>query len=343
MIRLSHLLGRGQLWPLAPASALVGAIASARDLAFRWGLLPSQAAGVPVISVGNCIAGGSGKTPVVAELLDLLLALKRQPAVIARGYGAEADGRNDEAKMLPGPVHCHPRRVRAAAEAIAAGADCLIMDDGFQHRALQRHLDLVCIDASRPWGWVDSRRGAYLPWGLMREGPAALRRAQALIASRWDQASEAQRSHLRNLAHGRQLPLLRCQHRPHRLRPVHATPTAAGAGDQLEQLPQGRWLALSAIAHPQAFHHTLRQAGAQLVEFISFPDHHHFRACDLRAVRQRAAQHKARVICTAKDAVKLAALVAELPAMECWCLDIQLHWEGQDRLRLQQLVVQALL
>ena len=113
----------------------MGLISSLRDYAFSRGLLRSTRVNVTVISIGNLIAGGSGKTPVVAWMLDYLRQRHYEPAVIARGYGGATAGEaNDEAAMLGSAVYCHPQRATAAATAIASGANCLIMDDGLQHR-----------------------------------------------------------------------------------------------------------------------------------------------------------------------------------------------------------------
>ena len=113
----------------------------------------------------------------MAWLLESLKGMGYSPAVIARGYGSAAVGEaNDEAQMLNGAVYCHPQRRIAAKAAIQNGADYLIMDDGFQHRQLHRDTDLLCIDATRPWGWQHNRFGAFLPFGILREHGHALRR-----------------------------------------------------------------------------------------------------------------------------------------------------------------------
>ena len=164
-------------------------IVRVRNAAYDWGWLRVRRLPVPVISVGNIAVGGTGKTPVVQWLIDYLRENGKNPAVVARGYKAGADGENDEAAMLSAPVFCDPDRYRGGTQAITAGHDCLIMDDGFQHRRLHRDVDLVCLDASRPTGHRSARQPRTLPLGLFREGYKALSRADAVVLTRCEQAS----------------------------------------------------------------------------------------------------------------------------------------------------------
>jgi len=165
----------------APA-ALVGVATDLRRLAYDLGLFPSARLTVPVISVGNLTAGGTGKTPFVAHIVGELRRRGLRPGVLSRGYGARADGADaDETRMLAhqlGDVdHVEdPDRIRGGQVLVEAGVDVIVLDDGFQHRRLGRDLDLVLIDATRPWGLPAPPEGgepvrAFLPRGLLREGP----------------------------------------------------------------------------------------------------------------------------------------------------------------------------
>ena len=140
---------------------------------YRRALLPSRRAKVPVICIGNITTGGTGKTPMVAWVVGRLKAAGCNPAILTRGYRPAA-GQSDEAELLKhlcdAPVVINGDRPAGAAQAVAGGADVLVMDDGFQHRRLRRDMDVVLIDATNPFGY-----GHCLPRGLLREGPSALR------------------------------------------------------------------------------------------------------------------------------------------------------------------------
>jgi hypothetical protein len=169
--------------PLIPISWLYGLAAERRRarLSARGVRLP-----VPVVSVGNITCGGTGKTPAVEMIVRDLLARGRHPAILSRGYRAGADGTNDEGRVLSRalpeiPHLVVPDRAGGGRAAITAGADVLVLDDGFQHVRLSRDLDLVLIDALDPFGG-----GRVLPAGLLRE---PLRAHSRTIAIGWSPAA----------------------------------------------------------------------------------------------------------------------------------------------------------
>jgi len=141
----------------------------------------------PVVSVGNLTVGGTGKTPMVAYLANLLVAEGYRPLIVSRGYGAEAGAMNEEARELADacpdvPQVQRPDRLQAIRDWSASEpCDVAILDDGFQHRRLARDLDIVLIDALRPFGY-----GHVLPRGLLREPPAALARADLVVITHAD-------------------------------------------------------------------------------------------------------------------------------------------------------------
>ncbi|HET9481551.1 MAG TPA: tetraacyldisaccharide 4'-kinase, partial [Candidatus Polarisedimenticolia bacterium] len=198
--------GAGILGLLEPIYA---AAVRLRGALYDRGWIAAHRLGVPVISVGNLSAGGSGKSPMVALVAGHLARAGFRPAVISRGYGGRhagpatvvssgsgplvgADVAGDEpvmlARMLPElPIVVAHRRRGGGALAIARlGARCLVLDDGFQHRSLARDLDLVLLDARQGFG-----NGRLLPAGPLREPPSALSRAGALILTRCDRAVPA--------------------------------------------------------------------------------------------------------------------------------------------------------
>src|SRR5262249_33431092 len=156
--------------------------AELRNAAFDRGWRRVHRLPVTVVSVGNLTVGGTGKTPTVAWLCALAAARGRRPGVLARGYG-RAPGAllNDEGEMLAGAgpgrrTERAPDRAAAGRRLLTRGADFVVLDDGFQHRRLHRDVDLVCLDARLPFGI-----GRCLPAGELREQPAGLQRADAVI------------------------------------------------------------------------------------------------------------------------------------------------------------------
>jgi tetraacyldisaccharide 4'-kinase len=167
-----------------------------RNKSFDHGLRRVSRAEVPVISVGNVTAGGTGKTPFVAYLANWFGGRSMKVVLLSRGYRALEGEVNDEKLVLdqqcPGVPHLqHPDRVRSARVACREhGAQVIILDDGFQHRRLHRDLNIVLVDALNPWGY-----GHLLPRGLMREPRSALRRALIGTCHDDDIGSSDQRGH----------------------------------------------------------------------------------------------------------------------------------------------------
>ena len=301
------------LW--APA-LLFAVIARVRSTLYTRRLLSSFEVGAPVVSVGNLAAGGTGKTPMIAWLAGRLRARGLRAGIVSRGYGA--DGRegdrppNDEARMLAGMLpdvpHLQDRdRVRAATQLADSGLDVILVDDGFQHRRLARDVDLVLLDALRPFGLPIPAGGgraveAPLPRGLMREPMSALRRASAVVLTRVDAVSEAQLVQLEQRIHqvAPGVPLVRAMHAPVGYR-VASDPDRTRR--PLEDLRGLEVDLFSGIGNPGAFESTASALGVRVVSHRQFPDHHAFAPGDLAGLgRDRA------VLTTAKDAARLEGL-----------------------------------
>lgn len=262
---------------------------------------------MPVVCVGNLTLGGTGKTPLVAWVARRLAAGGRRPAIVSRGYGAARGETSDEAAelalLVPGVPHVADRdRVAGAGAAAAAGADCVVLDDGFQHRRLARDLDLVAIDATDPFGC-----GHLFPRGLLRERLAGLGRAHAAILTRVSGVPSARRAEIRarlTAACGSRMPRTwaEASHAPMGLR------APDGTRDELSWLAGRPVAAFAGIGNPGAFHATLRALGADVVAFRPFVDHHAYSRADLDDL---AAWGKARgaaaLVTTLKDLVKLPA------------------------------------
>lgn len=300
---------------LSPLSLLSAGYAAGAAVA-RALARPARAP-VPVISVGNLCAGGAGKTPVALFLCERLLARGARPAVLSRGYGgAGAPGgvavvsagagpllsareAGDEPLLLAlrcprARVLSGPRRTLLAAEAVRRGADVLLLDDGLQHHALARDLDVVVADAANPLG-----NGRLLPRGPLREGPSAL-----------DRVGKGGLLWLTN-ARGREGGA--------RLEALERRARAAGLAGPVESALEGdpaglRGVAvflLAAIARPERFVEQAAAAGGRVVGQAFFADHHAFSAAELAAVRARArAAGAARILTTEKDLVRLHGLLS---------------------------------
>jgi len=262
--------------------------------------------GVPVISVGNITTGGTGKTPLVIEIVRRLQQRGRRVAALSRGYKAAPGRAGDEIQMVAHRVPhavciADPNRVAAAQRVIAEQhVDVIVLDDGFQHRHLARDLDVVAIDATCPFGF-----GHLLPRGLLREPVASLRRAGLIVITRADQVEEnelrALHARLDEIAPA--VPRANCRHRVTGLVQPDGTPSSFAIGQDVGVL------CFSAIGNPDAFETTVRQLGAALRGHIRYE-----RADLIRVVSE--AEHLAAdvVLTTEKDAVKLANLDFDWPA-----------------------------
>ena len=260
---------------------------------------------VPVISVGNLTAGGTGKTPVVVDLVERLAQLGRTPAVVCRGYGADPGEPNDEQRLLAArcpSVVCiaDADRVRGAERARQEyHADVVVLDDGFQHRRLARDLDIVLIDATCPFGY-----GHLLPRGLLREPVRQLRRARLIAITRADQVSAAEHDQLRDTLRRRapHAQLVSCRHAVAGVERLDGTP-APGAP------PQQRVALAAGVGHPAAFALTARSLGYEVVAQRWWPDHHRYGPHDAQELRRLADRPGVDIVLvTEKDAVKLRTL-----------------------------------
>ncbi|HET6764634.1 MAG TPA: tetraacyldisaccharide 4'-kinase, partial [Longimicrobiaceae bacterium] len=252
---------------------------------------------VPVISVGNLAVGGAGKTPFAAFVANEVAGRGWSPAVVLRGYGGDEVLVHRELNPEI-PVFADPRRVDAARAAVAAGCDAVVMDDGFQHRALVRDLDVVLV-AAESW----AARPRLFPRGPWREGPDALRRAHVAVVTRKSATPERAREVAAALArHVPEIALVLADLVPTGLAALH------GDGARpLDWLAGQRVLAVAALADPEPFFTTLRMHGAE-VEAVAFADHHAFTPGDADGIGGRAG--KRAIVMTLKDAVKLRPLLS---------------------------------
>jgi len=274
-----------------------------------------------IIVVGNLTVGGSGKTPLLIRLCQLFHQAGLSPAVVSRGYG-----RDDRKQRLviaasnPGlvgdeplliarrcgvPVMVGPNRAQAARELFARGADLVISDDGLQHHALHRAIEICVIDGKRGFG-----NGRILPAGPLREDLARLRTVDHVVINGGDPGS---------IPGGRALEGVEwsCME----LHPGKVHSLNGKQNWRLSQFAGCKVNAVAGIANPGRFFDLLRQASIEPVEVV-FPDHHDFKVDDFRGLEKGLP-----IIMTEKDAVKCDGLTLE----NAWYLSVDAHlpieWE----------------
>ncbi|MBL0210697.1 MAG: tetraacyldisaccharide 4'-kinase [Holophagaceae bacterium] len=318
-------------WLAAPLSPFYGAVVRLRNRAFDAHPERASRAGAPVISVGNLSTGGTGKTPLTLLLAESLQAAGWANAVISRGYGgkrafdvmdvnpdSKAAETGDEPLLMArrlgaGRVVVARERAAGAARALAlnSAARVLLLDDGFQHRALHRDLDLLVLDGVRRWG-----NGKMLPMGDLREPQDSAKRAHALVVTRgglapkdeieawWKQYGSGGPAFYVDFAIGA-LRAFNPKDGPRRL--------------EVPAKGQGPLFAFCGLGHPEAFFADLLVAGLSWVGTKVFRDHHAVRPRELWLVQEAAAKDGAAgLVCTEKDAVKFGPEHLEVLQMPLW-------------------------
>lgn len=306
-----------------------GAAARSRRLLYEHGWRRRQRLPCPVISIGNLTVGGTGKTPLTIYLARQLQEAGLRPTILTRGYGGRerqptviSDGQQiyrrppdcgDEAyllaRKLPG-VPVVSGVARAAAGDLAwqrFQPDCFLLDDGFQHLPLARDLDIVLLDADRPWG-----NGRLLPRGPLREPPAALQGKPVwLLLTRYQSSRhELQWQRLRQA-----LPTVPMGRAVFRLDSVTRFPEQIAVA--LESLTDLPLVGFAGLAQPYKFAASLAAAGLQLRQFYPLADHQPFTAAVFQALERQAREvDAAGLITTEKDWCRLA---------EIWPLPLPLY------------------
>lgn len=296
------------LWPLKPLGSLYQWAMARRERAYQRGEKSAWKAPVPVIVVGNITLGGTGKSPLVAWLGHWLVTQGWSPGIVTRGYGGAAphypffvtaatrvSESGDEPLMLAQqtglPVVADPKRARGVQALVAMGCDIILSDDGLQHLALKRDIELVVVDGARALG-----NGHCLPAGPLRESSSRLKRVDAVIVNGEPLQSLPINTFTcmqlaprcwRRLEDGVRFPLAPL---PFTL-PVHA---------------------VAGIGNPERFFRTLAGLGVE-GEYHPLADHQHYQddALNFKEVRP--------VVMTAKDAVKCNALAPP----DSWVLEVE--------------------
>lgn len=315
---------------LAPFGKVYGRIMDLRNLLYDRDVLKSYPLGARTISVGNLTTGGTGKTPLVALIAEILIENGERVCILTRGYGREnsrnrvlvSDGESVLADARIGgdePVELAQRLnskavIVADADRVAAaiwarekfGITVFILDDGFQHRRARRDLDVLCIDAANPCG-----NGRILPAGTLRESFKSLKRANEVVITRADQVKNLNELKGRLRKRNADVPIFSASTEINRLLPLDEflATTQRSQGDAA-----GHFYAFSGIGNPENFVATLKKAGLEVVGSGSFPDHHRYDRSDIDQIEKAAKQANATaLVTTAKDGVKLAGLEFTIP------------------------------
>ncbi|MFT2091064.1 tetraacyldisaccharide 4'-kinase [Paraglaciecola sp. 2405UD69-4] len=313
-------------WPvlvlLAPLSLVFWVLSATRRLAFKKGIKKSSAVTAPVIVVGNISVGGNGKTPVVVYLAKRLRQEGYHPGVLSRGYGAQGDVSyphtvsaactaqqvGDEPVLMRQHINCplviDPIRARGANKLVTDHkCDVIICDDGLQHYALQRDIEIIVMDGQRLCG-----NGYLLPSGPLREGKWRLSTADFVIknggvASNGEYLMALESGRLVNVSH------------PNKSLSIH---------DLKQEVT-----AIAGIGNPERFFTLLTKKGVKLKSTKSFVDHHSFTVKDIP---------EGTVLMTEKDAVKCRSFAHK----DCWYLPVNAHLPQQFDMKLLQQVKQIL-
>lgn len=301
---------------LRAAAALYGALACAHQRLYRHGMLHRVRLPVPVVIVGNIAVGGTGKTPLTLWLAEGLARAGRRPGIVCRAYAARARTpsrvaagddpaqKGDEAVLMaqraPCPVWSGPKRSKTAAAMLAAHSDIdvVLCDDGLQHHALLRDVEIAVVDGARAFG-----NGRLLPAGPLRERPDRLEHVHAIVIHGEPGVKDLPGSvpHFRMALRGERFTSL--------LHPELHRDAKAFAGKRLA--------AIAGIGNPDRFFTQLRRLGLD-VTATAFPDHHRYVASDLAGIDADC------VLMTEKDAIKCARFADE----RMWVLPVQADVES---------------
>jgi tetraacyldisaccharide 4'-kinase len=305
---------------LLPVSFLYWLITAVRNWFFDIGILRVTRLHVPVVSVGNISAGGTGKTPFVEVLVRKLQSKGRKPAVVSRGYGrrttgylmvsgegtsvAQAIDAGDEPVQLAHqlrdtPIVVDEDRVEGAQKVLEeSSADCIVLDDGFQHRYLARELNIVLLTAreilERQW---------MLPAGNRRESIHSLHRADLIVLSKCKNLLNYEDA-VKRLTDWKSDNIA-----GFRLAPVALRNVSNGECFDRRSAKQIPVLIFSGVGDPNSFKQSVEEFGCSIVKSIEFPDHHWYSGNDLKRLRDKYEEHSAKlVITTQKDLVRLRSL-----------------------------------
>ena len=282
-------------------AGVYGSLINLRRTLYRKNWLKRHKVSVPVVVVGNLIAGGSGKTPAVIAIVEQLKQQGWKPGVATRGYGRDNESApiwvdaktavseaGDEPLLIAMrtgvPVRADANRVNAANALIEKGCNIIVCDDGLQHYRLQRDIEIEIVDGVRRYG-----NGHLLPAGPLREPVERQKDCDFRVVN----------------AGGTAQPTLQIGEWPMLLQSNQAVPVAGGYPSSLQQFRQRCVHAVAGIGYPERFFQSLREQGIDVIPH-AFPDHHHYVESDFHFGNDLP------ILMTEKDAVKCRAFATPL-------------------------------
>lgn len=328
---------------------LYGKISNIRNALYEKGVFKSFSLGAPAVSIGNITAGGTGKTPLVAFVAEILAENGEKVCVLTRGYGREnsrkrvlvSDGENvladvrtagDEpfelAQKLSGKalIVADANRVAAAIWAREKfGVTAFVLDDAFQHQRAKRDLDIVCVDATNPFG-----NGRI----FLREPLKNLKRAGAIVITRTNLVGDIENIKAQILKFNPHCPIFTAKNKISELIELNefsAKRQRREATADYRPLTNNRFLAFCALGNPDNFFEQLRREDFNLISTQKFPDHHFYTQKDIEKLEEKARAGDAEtLLTTAKDAVKLKDLKFNLP---CVVAESKMIFDDEKKLR----------
>jgi tetraacyldisaccharide 4'-kinase len=325
-------------WICIPFSLLFESGVRLRRIWYKFGPGRIRQLPVPVISVGNLSVGGTGKTPLIQSLARHFLGQGFRVAVLSRGYGRKTRGvhvvskgfgpmlaskdSGDEpwilAETLSGAaVIVGEKRVEAGRCAVKMGCDICLLDDGFQHLSLHRDIDVLLFDGERLWG-----NGRVLPGGPLRDPLSAVKRAHAVVITRWPKERNPEKL-LAFLGKRTKAPVFFARHEP-----LYWVSTE----NSTEAILEGKVVVgFAGIGNPAAFHETLKTLPLDVRAFRKFPDHQWYDEKKIDQLVQRAEALEAEaLVTTEKDWARLSRIWNH--RFPLFYLKIELVIDHEDRL-----------
>ena len=315
---------------LIPFSWLYAAGVSVRNLLYAIGVFKARSLPCRVISVGNIVVGGTGKTPAVITIAKYLQKEGKRVAILLRGYKRHvreeitivSDGKKvcasptesgDEAHMMV--RHLSGIQIIAGKSRYLTGqvalerfnVDVLLLDDGFQHRQLARDVDILTVPVTQPFG----NPQGLLPVGTLREPTSAVQRADLILLTHTDipNVSLDAKEVVKQLAPN--ALILESVHQPTHLYPLASENSERNINvhTDIKELKGKRLLAVCGIGNPDAFVATLMRCYPENVELLAFPDHHVYTEADRRQIHAAfQASGADMIVTTQKDEQKLARI-----------------------------------
>lgn len=328
-------------------SFLYAKIQNLRNSLYKKGVLVSHSLGAKTVSIGNITVGGTGKTPLVALIAEILAEKGETVCILSRGYGrknpkarvlvsdgekvlVEARFAGDEpfelANKLLGKaiVISDANRISAAKFALEKfGVTAFVLDDAFQHQKAKRDLNIVCIDATNPFG-----NGKTLPSGILREPLENLKRTDAIVITRANLSNKIEDLKA-EISKYTNCPIFISNNKISNLIELENFP--AKTKDQKPKTKSQKSFAFCALGNPDNFFEQLKSENFKLVSTQKFSDHHFYKQKDIAEIEDSAKKSGAEILLTtAKDAVKLKNLRFELP---CLVVESEMFFEDEKGFR----------